>query len=118
MIMHAPARRAGPASIGRGTSWASPLSFERGRARKTDPNALTKQAAERALVSAKRARQMKIRTLKSGFATATEEKKEIKIRISLANPFRGGRAAIATAPIKKRADVYGIRCTSPPICSM
>ena len=41
-------------------------------ARKTDPNALTKQAAERALVRAKRARQMKRRTFTSGTTSETE----------------------------------------------
>ena len=72
---------------------------------RTDPNALTKQAAESALVRAKRARQMNNRTLKSGFATATEEKNEMKIRISLANPFRGGRLRLQR-PRQRREPTY------------
>ena len=103
--MHAAARTPGPMIIMGETSEASSLSRDRGRARKIDPNALTKQAADKALVRANRARLMKRRTFKRGFTSETDWKNEVKIRSSLANPFRGGRAEIETAPTKKRADV-------------
>ena len=88
--MQAKARKAGPMSIAGGTSRADAAASERGSARKIDPNALTKQAAERALVRAKRARQTSRRTLRRGSTTAMEVKRGMKIRISLANPFSGG----------------------------
>ena len=37
---------------------------------------------------------------------------------SLTNPLSGGRAEMATAPIRKKKAVFGIRLISPPISSM
>ena len=68
---------------------------------------MTKQAAESALVRANRERQMKSSTLKNGSTSATDEKNEMKMRTSLANPLSGGRAAIAIGPDEEQG--RGIR---------
>jgi len=41
-----------------------------------------------------------------------------KVIHSLTNPFKGGSAEIATAPIRKYAAVQGIFLIKPPSCSI
>ena len=82
------------------------------------PNAFTKQATARPLVSASIATAMAIPIAASGWGTRAPPMSVWKTSHSDAKPLSGGSAEIAAAPTKKQAAVRGIREMRPPNCSM
>ena len=83
------------------------------------PNALTKQAAARPLVSASMADGERHENRHLGLTgSPTPPSRDWKTSHSEANPFSGGSAEIAPRPIRKKKAVHGIRLIRPPISSM
>ena len=116
---HSAARSACGTSITAGASCAPAAARLRGNARKLIPNAFTKHAAAKAVVSAKSAPPTGNRKCTSGSAEPRKPYKNAwNVSHSLANPFRGGRPEIAIAPMRKNSPVHGIRRSRPPNCSI
>ena len=84
------------------------------------PNALTKQAAASAVVSASSApadRKQKVDE-RLGRAARSRYRNAWNVSHSLAKPLSGGRPEIAIAPTRKNSAVHGIRRSRPPNCSI
>ena len=106
------------ACIESGASRACSASFERGIARNVIPNALTKHAAARPLVSASMQTAIGINTATSGCGILKPPSSDWKTIHSEAKPLSGGRAEIAAEPIRKQSAVTGIGLISPPSFSI
>ena len=83
------------------------------------PNALTKQAAARAVVRPRSAPPIgKASRTKVSLDVWKPSRSDWNTSHSLTKPFRKGRPEMAMAPSRKKPAVHGIRRARPPMCSI
>ncbi len=107
-----------PSSIGLFTSFACSACSLRGSAKNPIPNAFRKQKAASAPVSASAAAPTGRTILVNVSFKPKPRSSDCRVSHSLTKPLNGGRAEIASTPIRKRMAVVGIFLMRPPSFSV